>query len=256
MKIKLTIILLFFLTSIFCQNNTDNDLFEANNLYKKEKYIESELNYRKSISKDDDKTLGMHNLGNNHYQMGDFDEASQRFFQSQKSSKSKKNKHSSLHNMGNSFMKKKDYAKALEAYKNALKNNSYDDETRYNYALAKKLLENENKSKSESKNENEKEKNEKNKDEDLDKNKSEENKENKNKENDKNSKDDNENKKESDQNNRDNKKDNNKVDNSGNLSPEQVKSILEAMNNQEMNVQDKINKKKIKGVPIKNEKDW
>tara|TARA_B100000282_G_C31545475_1_gene405003 strand:- start:184 stop:660 length:477 start_codon:yes stop_codon:yes gene_type:complete len=158
--------------------------------------------------------------------------------------------------MGNSFMKKKDYAKALEAYKNALKNNSYDDETRYNYALAKKLLENENKSKSESENENEKEKNEKNKDEDLDKNKSEENKENKNQENDKNSKDDNENKKESDQNNRDNKKDNNKVDNSGNLSPEQVKSILEAMNNQEMNVQDKINKKKIKGVPIKNEKDW
>ena len=48
--------------------------------------------------------------------------------------------------MCKSFMKKKDYAKALEAYKNALKNNSYDDETRYNYALAKKLLENENKS--------------------------------------------------------------------------------------------------------------
>ena len=57
-------------------------------------------------------------------------------------------------------------------------------------------------------------------------------------------------------NNRDNKKDNNKADNSGNLSPEQVQSILEAMNNQEMNVQDKIKKKKIKGVPIKNEKDW
>tara|TARA_B100000575_G_scaffold294517_1_gene311011 strand:+ start:19617 stop:20369 length:753 start_codon:yes stop_codon:yes gene_type:complete len=250
MKIKLTIILLFFLTNIFCQNNTDNNLFEANSLYNEEKYIESELNYRKSISKDDDKTLGMHNLGNNHYQMGDFDEASQRFFQSQKSSNSKKNKHSSLHNMGNSFMKKKDYAKALEAYKNALKNNSFDDETRYNYALAKKLLENENKSESK----NEKEKNEKNKDEDLDKNKSEENKENK--ENGNESKDDNENKNESNQNNRDNKKDNNKVDNSGNLSPEQVKSILEAMNNQEMNVQDKINKKKIKGIPIKNEKDW
>ena len=46
------------------------------------------------------------------------------------------------------------------------------------------------------------------------------------------------------------------MDNSGNLSPEQVKSILEAMNNQEMNVQDKINKKKIKGIPIKNDKDW
>ena len=66
MKIKITGILLFFLTNIYCQNNIDNDLFEANSLYKKEKYIESELNNRKSISKDDDKTLGMHNLGNNH----------------------------------------------------------------------------------------------------------------------------------------------------------------------------------------------
>ena len=54
MKIKITGILLFFLTNIYCQNNIDNDLFEANSLYKKEKYIESELNYRKSISKDDD----------------------------------------------------------------------------------------------------------------------------------------------------------------------------------------------------------
>ena len=80
MKIKITGILLFFLTNIYCQNNIDNDLFEANSLYKKEKYIESELNYRKSISKDDDKTLGMQNLGNNHYQMGDLMKRHKDFF--------------------------------------------------------------------------------------------------------------------------------------------------------------------------------
>ena len=38
-------------------------------------------------------------------------------------------------------MKKKDYAQAVEAYKNALRSNSEDDETRYNYALAKEFLE-------------------------------------------------------------------------------------------------------------------
>ena len=42
----------------------------------------------------------------------------------------------------------------------------------------------------------------------------------------------------------------------GQLSPDQIKSILEAMNNQEKNVQKKINAKKVKGSPVKNVKDW
>ena len=45
--------------------------------------------------------------------------------------------------MGNFYMQKKEYEKAVEAYKNALRNNPADDETRYNYALAKELLEKE-----------------------------------------------------------------------------------------------------------------
>jgi len=36
------------------------------------------------------------------------------------------------------MMKGKDYSNAVEAYKNALRNNPSDEETRYNYALAKK----------------------------------------------------------------------------------------------------------------------
>jgi signal recognition particle receptor subunit beta len=48
----------------------------------------------------------------------------------------------------------------------------------------------------------------------------------------------------------------NKKRNPGQLSPEQVKSLLEAMNNQEKKVQDKINAKKVKGKPVKTKKDW
>ena len=42
--------------------------------------------------------------------------------------------------MGVIFHSQKDYAKAVEAYKESLRNNPKDDETRYNLALAQKQL--------------------------------------------------------------------------------------------------------------------
>ncbi|KAA6336418.1 hypothetical protein EZS27_015430 [termite gut metagenome] len=44
------------------------------------------------------------------------------------------------HNKGVLFQAMQDYAKAIEAYKMSLRNNPHDDETRYNLALAQKLL--------------------------------------------------------------------------------------------------------------------
>ena len=44
------------------------------------------------------------------------------------------------HNMGVLFQAGKDYGQAVEAYKMSLRNNPKDDETRYNLALAQKLL--------------------------------------------------------------------------------------------------------------------
>ena len=56
--------------------------------------------------------------------------------------------------------------------------------------------------------------------------------------------------------NKDNKKKSQPKRNPGQLSKEQIKSLLEAMNQQEKNVQDKVNAKKQKGIPIKKKKDW
>tara|TARA_B110000003_G_C16578770_1_gene507210 strand:- start:911 stop:1399 length:489 start_codon:yes stop_codon:yes gene_type:complete len=162
-------------------------------------------------------------------------------------------------------MKKKQYDKALKSYKSALRNNPSDNETRYNYALAKSLIE--------------KEKNNDNKDGDKKNDKTKEKKEKKSSDNNDEKNENGDNKK--DQENDDQKKNknengnnnendetkskkNNDLDNTqqkenraqGRLSPEQVKSLLEAMNNQEKKVQDKINAKKVKGVPSKSKKDW
>ena len=35
-----------------------------------------------------------------------------------------------------------------------------------------------------------------------------------------------------------------------------LKNLLKAMNNEEKKVQEKVNKNKVKGVPVKNKKDW
>lgn len=40
------------------------------------------------------------------------------------------------------------------------------------------------------------------------------------------------------------------------MSPQQLKNLLEAMSNEEKNVQEKVNAQKAKGVPIKAKKDW
>ena len=233
-----------------------NHIYEGNEEADQEKYSEAEIKYRKALSISPEETKALFNLGNTHFNDKDFDEASQRFFQTQKFSKDKNEKHMAFHNMGNVFMKKKDYAKAVESYKNALRNNSKDDETRYNYALAKELLEKE-KEKNQNKDKN------KDKENKEDKNKSDKKEDKKDKDNEKkedNSKNKNEDKKDKskkNQNDRSKKEnDQNQERKPGQLSTEQIKSILEAMSNQEKNVQKKINAKKVKGSPIKNVKDW
>ncbi len=250
----------FFLNLLFSwgqQGEIINHIYEGNNEANKEKYTQAEIKYRKALSLAPEESKALYNLGNAHYKEKNFDEASQRFFQTQKFSQNKNVKHRAFHNMGNVFMKKKDYAKAVESYKNALRNNPKDNETRYNYALAKELLE-----KEKQKNDN-KDKEKENKEKENKSEKKESN--NDKKENDDKNKDEKSNKKNEDQNN-ESKKDNNDKGNqkkeqnrkrkSGQLSLEQVKSLLEAMNNQEKNVQNKIKAKKVKGSPIKNVKDW
>ena len=259
---------LFFLIALFPfliysqKGETINHIYEGNKEADLEKYSEAEIKYRKALSISPEETKALYNLGNTHFNVKNFDEASQRFFQTQKFSKDKSEKHLAFHNLGNVFMKKKDYAKAVESYKNALRNNPQDEETRYNFALAKELLDKENQ-KNENKDDNEDKQNKKNKDKSdkkEDKNKNDEKKDEdggKKKDDQKNNNNDQE--KNSKKNKDDpskKKNDKNKNRKPGQLSPEQIKSILEAMNNQEKNVQKKINAKKVKGSPVKNVKDW
>ena len=247
---------LFFLIALFPflvysqKGETINHIYEGNKEADLEKYSEAEIKYRKALSISPEETKALYNLGNTHFNDKNFDEASQRFFQTQKFSKDKSEKHMAFHNMGNVFMKKKDYAKAVESYKNALRNNPKDDETRYNYVLAKELLKNQ------QKNENKKDKKNDKKDDQKKDNKNDKKEDKKDKKDDKNDKKNNDKK---DDKKDDKKNENNKDKKSpqpNKISPEQLKNLLKAMDNEEKKVQEKVNKKKIKGKPTKNKKDW
>jgi hypothetical protein len=135
--------------------------------------------------------------------------------------------------------------KPLKAYKNALRNNPTDEETRYNYALAKLYL--------------------KNNPEDPEKDKKDDKKDDKNQD----KKDDGDKDKKEDK--KDGDKDKNQDKNDGNkdqdqksqpkpqpsgISKESVQNLLDAVNNEEKKVQEKVNAQKVKTKPVQTEKDW
>ena len=53
-----------------------------------------------------------------------------------------------------------------------------------------------------------------------------------------------------------NKEDKNPQPKPGGISKDRLKNLLDAVNNEEKKVQDKVNAKKVKGQPTKTEKDW
>jgi tetratricopeptide (TPR) repeat protein len=223
----------------------DHVLPKANEEFVAKKYVESEANYRISYSKFPNRTVASYNLGNAIYRQNQFSESKFAYANALKNLKTRSQKHKAFHNIGNVFMKEKDYTQAVEAYKNALRNNPEDEETRYNYALAKKML----KDNPPPKDDKNKDKKDKDKDKDKEKDKDK-------KDGDKDKKDD---KKDGD---KDKKEGKPKDDQGqpkpkpGGISKERLENLLDAVNNEEKKIQDKVNANKVKGSPVKTEKDW
>ena len=248
------------------EKETSKHLRAANEDLKSDKFTEAEVDLRKAISLSPTDETGKYNLGNAYYNKALNAEAMRRYLQAAEVAETKLEKHKAYHNLGNTFMNEKKYQEAVEAYKNALRNNPSDDETRYNLALAKDLLE-------------------KNPPQGGDDNKDEENKDkqDQDKENKKDQGENDEGNEGDDEDNKDKKEQNDKKEGDnqdkgkpdqpkdekegegdkpkpqpvpGKLSPQQGQNLLEARNNEEKKVQDKINAKKQKGAKVKSEKDW
>ena len=241
-------------------------VYEANNLMEDEDYILAEMEYRKAISEQPNIVSGSYNLGNSYYKKGNYAEALYRVEQSVKNATNKSEKHQAYHNIGNILMQNKLCKEAVEAFKSALRNNPKDDETRYNLGLAKECAKHQEEEKKDDQDKQDENK-EKEQDKEDKKDKEGDDKEKPEDEGDQEEKEG-EDKEDEDGKPKDEKKDEGKGDEDkqkenqkpkpqpGQLSPQQIKSLLEAMNNQEEKVQEKMNAKKQKGVKVQTEKDW
>ena len=242
-----------------------NDDFAA------KEFKSAESSYRKAVAKDPANVSAKYNMGNNYYRNKKYAEGMSRYIQAAEVAQSKSEKHQAYHNLGNAFYQQKDYKKAVEAYKNALRNDPTDEETRYNLALAKKEEEKNGGGGGDDQKDDQKDKGEDQKDKegDGDDKKGDDGKPKDSGDEGDEKKDQGEDKKEDgkpEDKEGDKPKDGKDGDKpkeqpqpqpgQGQLSPQQVKSLLEAMKNEENKVQDKINAQKVKGAKVKTDKDW
>ena len=248
----------------------ENYIFEGNEAFDALDGVEAEKNYRRAAATGTKTDIARFNMGATLQQDNYVDEALRAYADVAKTTKERPNKHRTFHNIGNALMQIKDYKGAVEAYKNALRNNPNDDETRYNYALAKKMLEEENQDQdnqedqdNQDNKDNQDQQKDKNQEQEGDKDKEQEGEDQQDKKDE--SGDDGENEKdekESDKNDEQDQKGDNEKEQQppqaspAQLSPQQVQNLLEAMNNEEKKVQDKVNAKKAKAVGTKSKKDW
>lgn len=243
----------------------DNLMSEAQQNLQKDRFTAAEAEYRKAISLNPKAEIAKYNLGTAYYGKEKNAEAMYRFKQAAATATSKSEKHKAFHNLGNTFMNEKNYQNAVNAYKDALRNNPNDEETRYNLALAKELLDKnppapdedgedeteEKKPQEQDSQENEEDKEDQDDDSDQgeqdqeDTGEDEEDKKGDEKEGDKEDKPEEQG---------DNPQEQQPVP--GQLSPEQVKSLLDALENDEKRVQEKMNADKQRGEQIKSDKDW
>lgn len=226
------VLLLFMAVSVSAQKAERDFIRKGNRLFKDSVYVDAEVNYRKALEVNPKSTVSMFNLGNTLMQQNKLQEAMEQYVGATKVEKDKSNLAQIYHNMGVILHSQKDYAKAVEAYKQSLRNNPKDDETRYNLALAQKMLKDQ-------------QQDQQNQDQNQDQNKQdqqkEQDKQDQNKQNQKQNQD-------QQQQSQPEKKDNE-------MSKENAEQLLNSVMQDEKDVQDKVKKQQVlQGGRL--EKDW
>ena len=258
----------FFLVTLFvsvcAQSDAKDYIIGGNELYAQKDYAKAELQYKQALSKDAQSVKANYNLGNSLYHQKKYDEARAHYDKIiQQSKTSKADKHKAFHNIGKTYLDENNPEKAVQNLKEALKLNPYDEETRYNYALARKMLEEQKKQ--------DQNKDDSKKDQQKDQNKGDENQENPE------SGDKNESEQEKNKGNQQNQGQDGNQEGEGNqpkdqdiskgsdgkgqespnaMNKEYQEGVLRALEQQEQETLKKIISQKAKKVRTNTEKDW
>ena len=214
------------------QNKTDRDyLRSGNKLYNDSLFIKAEVDYRKALEINPKSTDAMFNLANALLMQQKAQEAMEQYESVSKIEKDKEKLAQIYHNMGVILQSSKQLPQCIEAYKESLRNNPKDDETRYNLALAQKQLKDQ---QQDQQNQDQQQQQQQQKEEKQDQNKDQQQQEQKDQQ------------QQNQQQQQQNKNE---------MSKENAQQLLNAVMQDEKNVQDKVKKQlQIQGKKL--EKDW
>jgi Ca-activated chloride channel homolog len=212
---------------------------KGNSEYEKKNYKEAEISYRKSLEEDKNSYKALYNLGNALYKQKSYDKAMSNFKTvAENPNFDKKIRSNAWHNLGNSLLQssmgtdsldranqQETLQNSINAYKNSLRLNPTDKDTKYNMEYAKKMLAQAQQQQQQKQNKNQQDKNQQNKQQQQQQ-------------------------KQQDKQDQQQKQ----QDAQNKMSKQEADRILEALNNNEKNTRDKV--KQAYPGKSKIEKDW
>ncbi|MBC7552452.1 MAG: tetratricopeptide repeat protein [Taibaiella sp.] len=224
---------------------TNRLLQQGNKLYSQQRYDEASASYMKALQKDPTNTAGLFNLGNALYQKKQFDSSRKIMASTANAIKDKGGKAAANYNIGNTYMAQKKWEDAIASYKNTLRNNPQDVDAKYNLSYAEQMMKKEQQSGGGKNDKKDKEKDKDKKDQ-QNKDKNDKGDKDKGKQDQQDPNDDKGDKKED--------KDPRPQGQPSKLTQQQADQLLNALQQEEKKLQDKL--KKEKGIPVKMDKDW
>lgn len=224
MNKKLYILLyILLLAPLALQAQNDRQLIRhGNRLFREQKFEEAEATFRKAVAANAKNPEALYNLGCALMAQQKDSMAVQCFENAAKLQPDRERRAQAFHNMGVICQQKKMFSEAIEAYKEALRNNPKDNETRYNLALCLKQQKNQPKNQNQNQQD-------KNKNEDKDKNQNK---------------------------NQDQNKDQQQQKQPEQMSKDNAEQLLNAAKQQEQAVQQRMQKAKSQPRQNRHQKNW
>lgn len=216
---------------------------QGNDLYAREKFEKSEAKYYEALEEKHDFAEGIFNLGDALYEQEKYEDAARQFEMAANMKVSEEMKGQAYHNLGNTLLKSQKLPESIEAYKEALRHNPNDLETKHNLMHAMRLQQQQ-----EQQQQQDQEQNEENEEENEEENQDQQqNEEQENQE---------EQAQQEQQQEQQEQEQQQSQPREAQMSKEEAERLLEALKHEEQKVQEKLQKKKIKAEKRNVEKDW
>jgi tetratricopeptide (TPR) repeat protein len=236
----LSLFLLLSLPLLLYSQGDKKYLRQGNREYEKAKFQESELSYRRAIDKNSQSADAVFNTGDALYRQNKFEDAGKKFLENHNLNDDRLRRSASLYNLGNSMLMADKVQESVEAYKGSLKLDPGNMEAKYNLAYAQDLLKQQQQQQQQEQN---KDKQDEDKDKDKDQDKQ-----------DKGKKDDDQNQQQNKEQQKDQKQD--QSQDKQTISKEDAERVLNALANDEKNVQEKVKLAKAKNAKVRSVKNW